>query len=120
MSPKQLVLQGLRMRSTSAIQAKLKAVAGYTARYGKWSVVGELQSGVCITGFSVETRLADCLKSSMTTHAKAVVEPRIGVQRWLSPWLTTDLAVGSDLMQERDVSLTLSLTAHSRSYDGLY
>jgi hypothetical protein len=110
---------GLRMRSTFALQAEAKAVAGYGTRMGKWGVLGELQTGMRVTSVEVETRLADCISTAMSSELSAIVRPQFTVQRWLSPWLTTDLSVGSDLFQERDLSMTLSLTAHSRSYDGM-
>ncbi|MCP4447320.1 MAG: hypothetical protein GY811_18525 [Myxococcales bacterium] len=28
----------------------------------------------------------------------AILKPQVSVQRWLSPWLTTDLSLGSDLL----------------------
>ncbi len=111
---------GLHMRSTFALQVESTAVAGYATRMGKWGLLGELQAGMRITSVQVETRLADCIATAMTSDFSAIVRPQFTVQRWLSPWLTTDLSVGSDLMQDRDLNMVLSLTAHSRSYDGMY
>jgi hypothetical protein len=108
------------MRSTFAMQMEANAVAGYATRMGKWGVLGELQTGMRVTSVQVETRLADCIATAMSSELSAILRPQFTVQRWLSPWLTTDLSVGSDVFQERDLSMTLSLTAHSRSYDGMY
>ncbi len=111
---------GLRMRSGLAMQMEVKVVAGYATRFGKWGVMGELQSGMRATIVDIETRLGNCISNAMSSEISALVRPQFTVQRWLSPWITTDLSVGSDLFQERDLSMTLSLTAHSRSYDGIY
>ncbi len=112
--------EGLRMRPTFALQIQGTVVGGYATRFGKWGVLGELQVGAQSTMVTMETRVADCVSTSMSTRGRPVAKTRLVLQRWLSPWLTADLGMGSDIFQEGNIQLGLSLTGHSRSYDGNY
>jgi hypothetical protein len=112
--------QGLTMRSTNTVQGKVGVVAGYGTRLGKWGLLGEVQTGMRMTSMNIESRLGASTAKDFTTIAEPIVEPRVAVQRWLSPWVSADLTLGSDLFQERDLSLTLNLTAHGRAFDGFF
>ncbi len=112
--------EGLRMRPTSALQIQGTVVGGYATRFGTWGVLGELQVGAQSTMVTMETRVADCVSTSISTRGRPVAKTRLVLQRWLSPWLTADLGMSSDIFQEGNIQFGLSLTGHSRSYDGNY
>jgi hypothetical protein len=111
---------GLTLRSTSAVQGQAKVAAGYGTRFGKWGLLGEVHGGIRMTSLRIESRLGDSVQDDFTTMADPILEPRLTVQRWLSPWASADLSLGSDLFQDRDLSLSLNITAHSRAYDGFF
>lgn len=112
--------QGLLMRSTSTVQGKVGVVAGYGTRFGKWGLLGEIQTGMRMTSMTIESRVGSSIEHEFTTISEPIIEPRVVVQRWLSPWVSADLALGSDLYQDRDLSLSLNLTAHGRAFDGFF
>jgi hypothetical protein len=53
-------------------------------------------------------------------HGMWVLEPRASVELWLGPWTTIGGAVGSNLLNDRDVSAALFIQGHLRAFDGRY
>jgi hypothetical protein len=45
------------------------------------------------------------------------VEPRLSVERWISPFVTVGVAVGVDALRARDVSAGVYLQGHLRAFD---
>ena len=73
--------------------------------------------GLRATGLSMETQIGDCIQQSMAWDLDLMVEPRVGVEKWLSPWLTAGVMVGSDLRRDRDMTVVLGINLHSSAFD---
>ena len=43
--------------------------------------------------------------------------PQIGIEKWLNPWLSAGVMVGTDVMRERDLSIAIGITGHTSAFD---
>ena len=57
------------------------------------------------------------LRRGLAWNQDLLLEPRVGIEKWLSPWLSAGVMVGSDVLRDRDLSVTLGITGHSSAFD---
>jgi hypothetical protein len=109
----------MQIRPTAFVQLTSGVTAGHSWLMGDWGVRGEMMVGMRLSVMDVVTRLGDCISESTSKDLSLMLEPRVSVERWLAPWASVGVRVGSDLMQERDLSIGVAFTAHSRAFDAL-
>jgi hypothetical protein len=107
----------LELSPGSVLQLSTGGLFGAVHPVGGWLLRAEGRVGLRATGVSLESRIEDCQKFSMAWDHALMIEPRVGVAKWLSPWVSVGVMVGSDLMQERDVTTIISFTGHSTPFD---
>jgi hypothetical protein len=100
-------------------------VGAATPRLGRFSARAEVYVGGLSHSLSTDaatTPLPDSCDSDGCPGELGVdtwvVEPRVSLSFWLSPWFTLDAYGGANLVTLGDWSTGLGLTFHARSYDG--
>ncbi|MEC7522390.1 MAG: hypothetical protein VYE22_21060 [Myxococcota bacterium] len=66
---------------------------------------------------SSETRVGDCVESTLSDTAEWVVEPRIAVEWFVGPWTGLSVFVGTNVLVPGEVNAGVQLSLHARSYD---
>jgi hypothetical protein len=111
-------IDDLMVRPSSIVQFKMGGEIGASLPLGKsWMLRADALLGLRSMGMSFESTIGDCTKFSTAWNHDLLVEPRVGVEKWINPWLSAGLMVGSDVMRERDVSIGLGITGHTSAFD---
>jgi hypothetical protein len=111
------LIKGLEVRPGSVLQFKTGGQVGVSIPVGSWLLRGDAMVGLRSTGLSVESQIGDCIQRSVAWNQDLLLEPRVGIEKWLSPWLSAGVMVGSDVLRDRDLSVTLGITGHSSAFD---
>jgi hypothetical protein len=115
---------GYELRPKSGInfvQAKIATVVGARLPLGPFSVRLEALVGVQVASVSGELRpLNGQWVSGSFTNAALLLEPRVAVDVWTTPWSTITLWGGGNALYASDRSMGLSFSLHGRSFDGHY
>lgn len=111
-------IDGLLVSPRSIVQFKTGTEVGVRFPLGKsWMLRADALMGIRSTGMSFESRIEDCIKNSMAWNHKLLLEPRVGIEKWLNPWLSAGVMVGSDVMREQDMSIGIGITGHTAAFD---
>jgi hypothetical protein len=114
---KDRVIDGLTVRPNSLVQFKTGALVGASIPVGKWLLRGDALVGLRSTGLGFESQMGDCVQQSMAWNHDLLVEPRIGIERWINPWLSAGVMVGADAMREQDLNFSIGITGHTTAFD---
>lgn len=107
----------LALSPSSAIVLSGGALAGAQIAMGEYLLRGEVLVGGRLIGLTAESKHGECVTTTTAWAGQGMVMPRVGIDRWLSPWLTAGLQVGSDPVRQGDVEVGLVFTGHGRAYD---
>jgi hypothetical protein len=110
-------IDDLMVSPRALVQFKTGGELGVTLPMGKWMIRADALVGLRSTGMTFESTIADCTNSSTAWNHKLLLEPRVGIERWLNPWLSTGVMVGSDVMREQDLSIGIGITGHTSAFD---
>ena len=81
--------------------------------------LGPFVIGAEVQGGGRSERLTHNINNNMAPAVtSAVVEARVRVGIWVTPWLMIDGAIGAGVLDRRERLATLGLAFHSRSYAG--
>jgi hypothetical protein len=72
--------------------------------------------GIDVTATSV---LGDCVSETSAILTRWVIEPRIGIELFLTPSLSVDLWGGADVVNPGNLAGGLRLNLHARGYDAV-
>ncbi len=92
-------------------------------RRGSWSLQLEtLIGGRTISSAAALPRTDSCTSPDgdgcAVFSSELALEPRLGVVRWLNPWLTITGWAGSDVLDHHVRAAGLALGVHTLGYDG--
>jgi hypothetical protein len=73
---------------------------------------------VRVISLTIESRHLQCEGRSFATSTTGYLQPRVAIERWLGPFASVGMSVGSDLALRGDFSTNLYLQAHFRAFDG--
>jgi hypothetical protein len=99
------------------VQLSAAGTIGASIPAGSWILRSDALIGVRATNMSFTSRHGDCVKFTSAWNNELMIEPRVGIERWLNPWLSAGVMVGSDLLQQRDVSIAIGFTGHTTPFD---
>jgi hypothetical protein len=105
---------GQTMQWDSATLMAMAGVAGTRVPIGRISLRGELVAG--IHGTSLGTMDGNVGAYSVVP----LVEPRLGVDVWLSPWWALEGFAGTNLLDRSEHVFGLGLAMHGQAFDGAY
>ncbi len=108
---------GLRVKPGGIVQFRNGARIGMSLPMGGWTLRGDAAIGVRSTGMTFESQIGDCIKNSTAWNHNLLLEPRVGIEKWLNPWLSAGVMVGSDLMRDNDMSISFGFTGHTSAFD---
>jgi hypothetical protein len=94
------------------------AVAGMAVPTTWGSVKTEMLVGRRLLLADVQTNHLDCESESFAHAGQWIAAPKIIVDRWLNPWMSTGVSVGTNLLNKREMSFGVLLRGHLRAFDG--
>lgn len=103
------------------IHARLATVLGGRVPLGPFSARLEALVGVQIASLTLEGRRpgGEWVKGSVTAVG-LLLEPRLAVDVWTSPWSTISVWGGGNVLFPADRTMGLSFALHGRAFDGHY
>lgn len=110
-------IKGLSVRPNQIVQFKTGGQLGVSIPVGGWLLRGDAMVGLRATSLGMETQIGDCIQQSMAWDLDLMVEPRVGIEKWLSPWLSAGVMVGSDIRRDRDMTVVVGFTGHTSAFD---
>lgn len=105
---------GQQMTWDSAWLATMAGVVGARVPLGRVSLRGELVAGI---------HGATLSSTAMDTSADTVaplVEPRVALDLWMSPWWVLEANAGANLLDRSEHVFGLGLSFHGQAFDGRY
>lgn len=114
--------EGFEMRdkgSINYVHARIASVVGGRVPLGPLSLRLETLIGLQIASVSLEGRKTggDWVQGSFTSAA-LLLEPRVAVDLWTTPWSTITAWGSTNLMFPTDRGMGLSIALHGRAFDG--
>jgi hypothetical protein len=106
------------VRATSTFDLESGAFFGAALPLGDWQLRSDVTFGWRATVMSLISEQGDCIERATATNHSLLVEPRLALERWISPWTTVGAFVATDATRMgADIRFGLSITAHTRSFD---
>ncbi|MBI2392186.1 MAG: hypothetical protein HYV09_21540 [Deltaproteobacteria bacterium] len=101
------------------VHARLATVVGGRIPLGRLSLRVETLVGVQVVALKVEGRKdgAEWTQGSLTSFA-LLLEPRVAVDLWTSPWATVSAWGGQSFVHPAERSMGVSFALHGRAFDG--
>jgi hypothetical protein len=94
-------------------------VLGVTIPVGPVRFRGEVLAGGQGVTVTTTSHLGDCVSEDTTTITRWVVEPRVGLELFVTRWLSIDVWGGADVINTGTFSGGLRLNLHTRAYDAV-
>ena len=113
-----LAIGELEVEPTSVVVLDAGAVTGFAIPVGPVVLRPEVLVGVRGVGLQVETQRGSCVGTASEWHAELAVAPRLGVDVFVTPWLSVGAYGGSHLIGTGDWHGGVDLRLHTRSYGG--
>lgn len=92
-------------------------IVGASLPLGKWLIRGETQVGYRLISMTAETEHLDCIDESGLQDGQWQIRPRLGLERWITPWLTAGGSLSRDVLRDGDLALGLFIGGYLRSFD---
>ena len=92
-------------------------LAGAVVSIGDYDLRGEVVAGGRALGLQVHSQHLNCTDDSTAWGAQPWIEPRVAIDRWVSPWVTVGAFAGGSLLHRGDTSFGLTVTGHVRAFD---
>ncbi len=108
---------GLTLDPGNALYLAGGALVGAQVPMGAYTLRAEALLGGRALGVTVTTSHDDCVADSVAWNGHTVVQPRVAAQKWLSPWATAGVWLGSDLGRDGAMSGGVFIQGHVRSFD---
>ncbi len=107
----------LMMNTSGTLYSEIGGVAGITVPVGDFDLRAETFVGARLVGVSVASVHGACADTSYAYDASWLVEPRVSVESWITPWATLGVQAGANALQRDDISLGVYLQGHMRAFD---
>lgn len=107
----------LMMNASGTLYSELGGVAGLVVPIGDFDLRAETFVGARLVGVSVDSVHGACADTSYAYDASWLVEPRVAVESWITPWATLGVQAGANALQRDDISLGVYLQGHLRAFD---
>jgi hypothetical protein len=116
--------EGFEFRDKSSVNyahVRFAAVLGGRVPLGPLSARLEALVGLQIVSISMEARKngSDWVSASVTS-AGLILEPRLAVDVWTTPWSTLTAWGGMSVIYPADRTMGLSIALHGRAFDGRF
>lgn len=92
-------------------------LAGAVVSIGAYDLRGEVVAGGRAVGLQVHSQHLNCTDDSTAWGAQPWIEPRVAIERWVSPWVTVGAFAGENALRRGDTSFGLTITGHVRAFD---
>jgi hypothetical protein len=93
-------------------------VGGIVVPLGPFRVRGEVLAGGRALFVSAVSTIGDCVSTDEQIVSRWVVEPRLAVEWFVTPWMSVEAWGGADVVDLGTAAFGLRLDFHTRSYDG--
>jgi len=107
----------LMMNASGTLYGEVGGVAGVSVPIGNFDLRAETFVGARLVGLSVDSVHDTCADTSYAYDASWLVEPRVAVESWITPWATLGVQAGANALQRDDISLGVYLQGHLRAFD---
>ena len=108
---------GLTVDPSATLYGEAGLVAGIAVPIGGISVRSEALVGRRVVGLSVVSSHGDCVSRSLVYDGTWLVQPRVAVESWVTPWMTAGVQFGTNALAEGDVTMGIFVTGHTRAFD---
>lgn len=108
---------GVTIEQTGGMYYGAGGVGGLVLHGGPLVVRAEVLGGARIAEVSLSSDEGGFTRRSRASAVQPVLEPRVGAELWLGPWVTLGAHVGSDVLRDGDLFLGLRLSIYGRAYD---
>lgn len=95
------------------------AIGGVAIPVGPLALRGEVAIGVRTLSIHFESRRGRCVTTTSATTSGVWIEPRLALDWFFTPWLALGAFGGADLLDGAAWHGGLTVSVHTRSYDGL-
>ncbi len=100
-----------------ALYLGIGAVGGVQLPLGKFVIKGETYVGGRFLQLTMQSRLEDCVTSTYAWINQGVIEQRLAFQHWISPWVSANAWIGSNILADNDMSGGVYIQGHIRAFD---
>ena len=112
-------MPGANLTPTVQLHLSGGAVVGARVPIGRFSLAGELMGGTRMVQVSLESQYGACVTTEYERHVTAVLEPRVRLDYWASPWVAVGAFAGTDLLSKDSQVFGVYVGGHARAFDGL-
>jgi len=120
-NPGGTITQGTQvLRPRGAVSVGGFAVAGVWVPVSRaLRLRAEVAAGGRFVSMGYESTFGACVADASVSAHQLAVEPRGGVEWFVTPWTSLGASMGADVLNPGQVSAGLTLRVHARAYDGV-
>jgi hypothetical protein len=108
---------GVTIEETGGMYYGAGGVGGLVLHGGPLVVRAEILGGARLAEVALSSEEDGLTRRSRASAVQPILEPRVGAELWLGPWLTLGAHVGSDVLRDGDLFLGLRLSIYGRAYN---
>jgi hypothetical protein len=112
-------MPGANLRANVQLHVTGGAVVGARLPLGDFQLAAELLAGTRMVQVAFESQYLSCETTEYERDVTAVLEPRLRLDYWLSPWAAVGAFAGRDLLSKDSQVFGVYLGGHSRAFDAL-
>jgi hypothetical protein len=109
--------EGNELEPGIGLYASGGVVGGVALPFGDNRVRAEALVGRRLLVLTMTSYHGDCVDTQTVHDGAWLVEPRVAIERFVTPWTTVGVSLGSNLLDQGDVSAGIYLQGHVRAYD---
>lgn len=112
-------MPGATLEPTVQLHVTGGGVIGARVPLGRFSLAGELMGGTRMVQVALDSHYGACETTEYDRHVTAVVEPRVRLDYWATPWFAVGAFAGYDVLSKDSQVFGVYLGGHARAFDGV-
>jgi hypothetical protein len=112
-------MPGATLSPTVQLHLTGGAVVGARLPLGDFQLAAEVLGGTRMVQVSLHSQYGACETTEYERHVTAVVEPRLRLDYWATPWVALGAFAGTDLLSKDSQVFGVYIGGHARAFDGL-
>jgi hypothetical protein len=111
--------EGHKLEPGNALYLSGGGLVGASLPIGDFTLKAEVFGGGRTMGLNLTSKYGECVTQTVAWGHGLMLEQRVAVQKWLTPWTSINAWAGTSALQDNDVAGGVYFSGHIRAFDGM-